>query len=77
VIDFVKSQEGYDQKEHEDLTAFCEDKNTFAVTYGHNIVEGIAGFGATPDFAFEDFVRSWNELKGFEWLRNNKSRFGR
>jgi L-arabinose isomerase len=77
VIEFVKSQEGYDETEHEKLRAFCENKNTFAVTYGDNIVEGIAGFGETPDLAFEDFVRSWNELNGFEWLRNNKNRFGR
>jgi hypothetical protein len=77
VIDFAKSQPGYNQKEHEKLTAFCEDKNTFAVTYGHNIVEGIAGFGETPELAFEDFVRSWKELDGFEWIRYNKSRWGR
>jgi hypothetical protein len=76
VIDFVKSQEGYDQTEHEKLAAFCENKDAFAVTYGHNMVEGIGGFGETPDLAFEDFVRSWNNLNEFEWLGNNKNRFG-
>jgi hypothetical protein len=30
-IDFVKSPEGYDEKEHEKLTAFCETKDAFAV----------------------------------------------
>jgi hypothetical protein len=77
VVDFVKFQEGYDAKEHEKMSAFCEDRNTFAVTYGLNIVEGIAGFGETPDLAFKDLVKSWHELKGFDWLRNNKSKFPR
>ena len=29
---------------------------------------GISGVGATPDGAFNDFIRSWKELNGFEWI---------
>ena len=73
VMEFVKEQEGYDPATHEKLKAFCENKNTWAVTYGDDIVKGIAGFGETPEKAFEDFVRSWNYFKGFEWIKYNKS----
>jgi hypothetical protein len=35
---------------------------------------GIAGFGNTAEDAYKDFIGSWNELKGFEWIKNNKNK---
>jgi len=72
VLEFVKTQKGYNEKDHEKLRAFCEDKNTYGVVYGEDIQTGIAGFGDTPELAFDDFVRSWNQFNGFEWIIQNK-----
>ena len=72
VLEFVKGQPGYDEKKHEKLDAFCEDKNTYMVIYGDNLWSGIAGTGDTPDLAYSDFVRSWERYKGFEWIDKNR-----
>lgn len=74
VLEFVKHQEGYNPQEHERLDAFCENKETWGVTYGEDVQQGIAGFGSTPELAFRDFVRSWKELNGFTWIREQPTR---
>ena len=74
VEDFIKSQPEYNQQEHEKLKAYCENQQTWAVTYGDDIHSGISGFGETTDEAFEDFMMSWNHYKGFEWLKKERKR---
>ena len=72
VLEFVKAQAGYDEKKHEKLDAFCEDKDTYMVIYGENLWSGIAGTGITPDLAYNDFIRSWERYKGFDWIEKNR-----
>jgi len=72
VMDYVRSQPGYNAKDHEALDAFCEDKENYMVIYGEDLMAGIAGVGETPDLAFNDFVRSWKELNGFDWIKKNR-----
>lgn len=33
---------------------------------------GSGGIGKPVDLAFEDFVTSWCQLKGFEWTQKNR-----
>ena len=68
VFDFIQKQEGYNQQKHERLKVFCEDKDTWAIVYGENMQEGIAGYGETSEDAFSDFVENWKKFKGFEWF---------
>lgn len=35
------------------------DGNMWCALYGENLIEGIAGFGETPDAAFRDFDARW------------------
>ena len=74
VEDFIKQQSGYNQHEHENLKVYCENQETWAVTYGEDIHSGISGFGETIDSDYQDFVRSWQHYKGFEWLNKEKKR---
>ena len=34
-------------------------------------MSGIAGFGKTAEDAVHDFMRSWKQLNGEEWVKNN------
>ena len=72
VLDFVKTQPGYSSAKHAKLRGFCEDKDIYMVVYGETLWDGIGGLGATPELAYNDFVRSWSHLRGFEWIENNK-----
>jgi hypothetical protein len=72
VLEFVKTQKGYNEKNYEKLQAFCENKKTYCVIYGEGLQTGIAGYGDTTELAFDDFVRSWNQFNGFEWINKNK-----
>ncbi len=72
VLDFVKMQKGYNAKNYEELEAFCEDEDTYGVVYGEDLQAGIAGFGDTAELAYDDFVRSWNQFNGFEWIKDYK-----
>ena len=74
VLDFVKKDEGYNKTRKQKLKVHCDDKNTWGVIYGENLMEGIAGYGETPELSFADFVRSWKQLKGFEWIANKKGK---
>ena len=71
---FITSQAGYNKQEHEKLKVYCENKDTWAVTYGEDIHSGISGFGDDIEEAYEDFVMSWNHYKGFEWLKKERKR---
>lgn len=35
------------------------DGNMWSALYGSNIVEGVCGFGETPDEAYADFDKAW------------------
>ena len=35
------------------------DGNQWSVLYGENLMEGVAGFGDTPDEAMADFDKNW------------------
>jgi hypothetical protein len=72
VLAFLKKQPGYERYSSENLRAFQEDRKTIGVTFGDNIQAGIAGFGSTVDEGYADFVRSWGEFNGFEWIKENK-----
>lgn len=39
--------------------ALYPDGNMWCALYGKNLQEGVAGFGATPQKAAEDFDRNW------------------
>jgi hypothetical protein len=53
------------------LRAFQEDKENIGVIFGSNLQAGIAGFGINVDEAYADFIRSWNDLNGFMWIKKN------
>jgi hypothetical protein len=41
------------------------DGNQWCALYGENLVEGVAGFGDSPEKAMEDFDRNWRQpLRG-------------
>jgi hypothetical protein len=61
VLAFLKKQPGYEKYSSENLRAFQEDRKTIGVTFGFTVDEGYA-----------DFVRSWGEFNGFEWIKENK-----
>ncbi len=35
------------------------DGNQWCALYGDNIMDGVAGFGSTPDLAMRDFDNNW------------------
>ena len=72
VLSFLKDQPGYEKFSGEKVHAFQEDLRDIGVVFGSNMQAGIAGFGSNEDQAYEDFVRSWYEFKGFEWIEANK-----
>lgn len=72
VIEFVKSQPESDKKPLEKIKASFDDPETYMVIYGDNLWDGIGGTGPSPADAYSDFVRSWKELKGFEWIEKHK-----
>ena len=37
------------------------DGNQWCALYGENLVEGVAGFGDTPELAMKAFDQSWRE----------------
>jgi hypothetical protein len=37
------------------------DGNRWAALYGENYVDGVAGFGKTPEAAMRDFDRRWHD----------------
>jgi len=37
------------------------DGNQWSALYGENLVEGVAGFGDTPEEAMADFDKNWRE----------------
>ena len=37
------------------------DGNQWCALYGENIQDGVAGFGSSPEKAYEDFDRAWRE----------------
>ena len=39
------------------------DGNKWCALYGDNIMEGVAGFGSTPEEAMLDFTASWEKQK--------------
>ncbi|MGN6265431.1 MAG: hypothetical protein ACTHM5_07135 [Ginsengibacter sp.] len=71
VVSFIKDQPGYEKFDPETLGAF-QDGTAIGVLFGDNLQDGIAGFGINEDEAYEDFVRSWHDLNGFEWMKANK-----
>jgi hypothetical protein len=71
VLSFVEQQSGYPGK-HEKIKAWGGNFEWVAL-YGEDAKSGVAGVGSAPALAFENFVNSWNELKGFEWISNNRS----
>lgn len=75
VLDFVKAQNGYDPAKPEKLDAF-DEVDDLAVVYGEDIAVGIAGIGPTVDEAYQAFVRSWNDLNGFEWMEKGRKILG-
>jgi phage regulator Rha-like protein len=72
VLDFVKTQQEYNEKLHEDLQVFCIQKAGCMIIYGKDERAGISGVGATPDLAFSDFIKRWKDLKGFEWIEKKR-----
>jgi hypothetical protein len=43
--------------------ALSRDGNQWCALYGTNLVEGLAGFGDTPEAAMADFDKKWREQK--------------
>ena len=72
VLEFVRTQQEYNEKLYEDLQVFCIQKAGCMIIFGKNERSGISGVGATPDGAFNDFIWSWKELNGFEWIEKNR-----
>ena len=71
VLGFIEAQPGYLQQKQEKLWLNFE-KEGFIIIYGTNEIIGIWGFGYSIDSAYDDFVKSWIRLKGFEWIEKNK-----
>jgi hypothetical protein len=67
VLQFVQKQPGYT---HQELKVMC-DKTDFFILYGGSLKAGIAGFGTTPECAFDDFMASWHRAKGEKWIEMN------
>lgn len=74
VLSFIKNEPGYDKIRGEELKVTYSMTDDFFILLGENIQIGVAGFGETPDLAFDDFVRSWKEFGGAEWIKNNRVR---
>jgi len=54
---------------HEEHTLFAllkptlkKDGNQWCVLYGDNLQSGVAGFGASPNEAVQDFNREWYKV---------------
>jgi hypothetical protein len=69
---FLEAQPGFELYKNEPLRAFCEDPQYLGVIFGDDLQAGIGGLGEDVDKTYNDFVRSWNELQGFQWLKQNK-----
>ncbi|HKH60016.1 MAG TPA: hypothetical protein VKA49_04240 [Flavitalea sp.] len=73
VLRFVESQSGYTGNLETDLRV--DWMNNFHIAYGFdsdlsdNTDFVLRGLGMTIDEAYENFVINWNEVKGFEGLR--------
>lgn len=39
----------------------CIDGNQWCALYGENLMDGVAGFGDSPELACADFDRNWKE----------------
>ena len=53
------------------LAGFPGGQRNIGVIFGSNLQAGIAGFGINVDEAYADFIRSWNDLNGFMWIKKN------
>lgn len=71
VLSFLQKQPKYEKYSQQNLRAFQEDKENIGVIFGSNLQAGIAGFGINVDEAYADFIRSWNDLNGFMWIKKN------
>lgn len=71
MLDFVKSQPGYDESTSESITVNVGEGKCVLI-YGKDEMAGIMGIGKTSEEAYLDFEESWKELKGFEWIQKNK-----
>lgn len=40
------------------------DGNMWCALYGENIQDGVAGFGKSPELAYQDFDREWSKELG-------------
>ena len=72
VLKFIKTELGYNLETLEKIHVFCENSEVYTVIYGQDAMAGIMGLGQSVEEAFNDFVRSWSDLNGFEWINNNK-----
>jgi hypothetical protein len=72
VLSFLEGQPGFELYKNEELRAFREDRKDLGVIFGRNLQAGIAGFGEDVDKTYDDFVHSWKEFHGFEWLNQNR-----
>jgi hypothetical protein len=41
----------------------CDNGNVYVILYGEDLQSGVAGFGKTPEKAFEDFKCNWDKYK--------------
>lgn len=72
VLSFIQNEPGYDKIEDEELKVSYSLTDQFFILLGEDLQIGLAGFGETPDKAFNDFVRSWKEFGGVEWIEKNR-----
>lgn len=69
ILRFVEAQEGFPGF-HQPIQVFGGGQE-YVVIYGPNFQRGITGIGSNPMNAYEEFVRSWVELRGFNWINSN------
>ena len=43
--------------------SIARDGNMWSVLYGDNLMDGVCGFGETPELAMADFDKNWKEQK--------------
>jgi hypothetical protein len=60
VMEFLGQQTNYDSSET--VTVIC-DGAAYFILYGGDLHSGVAGFGKTPDDAYEDFKINWYRNK--------------
>lgn len=49
------------------------DGNKWCALYGENLVDGVAGFGDSPDEAYREFDKAWYEKPKSNSLGKNES----